>query len=119
MAFYGFLRASEFATPSLKWQHVQRTSNAYTIFIEQSKTDPFCCGCSITIYASSTSTFPEKALQLYAEAAQRGQILSIKPPATHTYNLSSFAEHIIQYTKQYYFCHSFQSGGATTAAAAG
>ena len=67
MAFYGFLRASEFATPSLKWQHVQRTDNTYTIFIEQSKTDPFHCGHSITIYASSTSTCPVRTLQLYAE----------------------------------------------------
>ena len=60
MAFYGFLRASEFATPSLNWQHVQRTGNAYTIFIEQS--DPFRCGHSITIYASGTSTCPVRAL---------------------------------------------------------
>ena len=50
MAFYGFLRASEFATPSLTWQHVQLVGNKYTIFIEQSKTDPFCCGHTITIH---------------------------------------------------------------------
>jgi len=73
MAFYGFLRASEFATPSLEWQHVQRTDNAYTIFIEQSKTDPFRCGHSITIYASSTSTCPVKALHLYAEVVPQHQ----------------------------------------------
>ena len=64
MAFYGFLRATELATPSLKWQHVQRTGNAYIIFIEQSKTYPFRCGHSITIYASGTSTCPVRALRL-------------------------------------------------------
>jgi len=63
MAFYRFLRASEFATQSLKWQHVQRTGTTYTIFIEQSKTDPFRCGHSITIYASGTLV---KALQIYS-----------------------------------------------------
>ena len=73
MAFYRFLRASEFATLSLKWQHVQKTGNAYTIFIEQSKTDPFRCGHSITIYASGTSTCPVRALQLYAEAVPQHQ----------------------------------------------
>ena len=73
MAFYRFLRASEFATPSLKWQHVQRTSNTYTIFIEQSKTDPFRCDYSITIYASGTLTCPVRALQLYAEAVPQHQ----------------------------------------------
>jgi len=71
MAFYRLLRASEFATPFLKWQHVQRTGNAYTIFIEQSI--PFHCGHSIIIYASGTSTCPVKALQLYAEAVPEHQ----------------------------------------------
>jgi len=73
MAFYGFLRASKFVTPSLKWQHVQRTGNAYTIFNEQPKTDPFRCGYLITIYASSILTCPVKALQLYAEAVPQHQ----------------------------------------------
>ena len=55
MAFYRFLRASEFATPSLTWQHVQLVGNKYTIFTEQSKTDPFRCGHATTIHASGTS----------------------------------------------------------------
>jgi len=78
----------------------------YTIFIEQSKTDPFRCGHSITIYASGTSTCPVKALQLLymlkqspnikaMHHLQRWQILSIIPPATHTYNTSSSPEQII------------------------
>ena len=68
MAFYGFLRASKFATPSLTWQHVQLVGNKYTIFIEQSKTDLFRCGHTITIHDSGTSTCPVRALQLYVEA---------------------------------------------------
>ena len=105
MAFYGFLRASEFATPSLTWQHVQLVSNKYTIFIEQSKTDPFRCGHTITIHASGTST----ALQLYVEAVLRQQ-------------LTNAICHLLQdtsYSQQNYSSHGFRSGAATTAAAAG
>ena len=128
MAFYGFLRASEFATPSLKWQHVQRTGNAYTIFIEQSKTDPFRCGHSITIYASGTSTCPVRALRLYAEAVpqHQGNAPIFKGGRFSPLNrqqLTHTIRHLLQSTsyinKQYYSSHSFQSGAANTAAAAG
>ena len=37
LAFYGFLRASEFATPNLTWQHIQLAGDRYTVLIEQSK----------------------------------------------------------------------------------
>ena len=73
MAYYGFLRASGFATPSLTWQHVQLVGNKYTIFVEQSKTDPFRCGHTITIHASGASTYPVRALQLYVEAVLQPQ----------------------------------------------
>jgi len=127
MAFYGFLRASEFATSSLKWQHVQRTGNAYTIFIEQSKTDLFHCGHSITIHASGTSTCPVKALQLYSEAVpqHQGNAPIFKggrfSPLNHQ-QLTHTTRHLLQstsYNKQHYSSHSFRSGAATTAAAAG
>ena len=71
--FYGFLRASKFATPSLTWQHVQLVGNKYTVFIKQSKTDPFCCGHTITIHASGTSTCSVRALQIYVEAVLQPQ----------------------------------------------
>ena len=41
LVFYGFLRASEFATAVLTWQHIHLESDRYTVFVEQSKTDPF------------------------------------------------------------------------------
>ena len=120
MAFYGFLRASEFATPSLKWQHVQRTGNAYTIFIEQFKTDPFRCGHSITIYASGTSICPVRALQLYAEAVpqHQGNVPIFKggrfspfnhQQLTHTIR---YVQQSTSYNKQYYSSHSLRSGAA-------
>ena len=58
LAFYGFLRVSEFANPTLIWQHIHLASNRYTVFIEQSKTDSFCCGHTIIIHETSTSTCP-------------------------------------------------------------
>ena len=124
MTFYGFLRASEFATPSLKWQHVQRTGNVYTIFIEQSKTDPFHCGHSIT---SSTSTCPVRALRLYAEAVPQHQgnapiFKGSRFSPLNRQQLTHTIRHLLQstsYNKQYYSSHSFRSGAATTAAAAG
>jgi len=127
MAFYWVLRASEFAAPSLKWQYVQRTGNAYTIFIEQSKTDPFCCGHSMSIYASGTSTCPVKALQLYAEAVpqHQGNATIFKGGRFSPLNrqqLTHTIRHLLQstsYNKQYYSSHSFQSGATTIAAAAG
>ena len=105
-------------------QHVQRTGNAYTIFIEQFKTDPFRCGHSITIYASGTSTCLVKALQLYAEAVpqHQGNAPIFKGGRFSPLNrqqLTNAICHLLQsisYNKQYYFSHS---GAATTAAAAG
>ena len=54
----GFLQASEFATSNLIWQHINLGGNRYTVFIGQSKTDPFRCGHTITIHATDTSTCP-------------------------------------------------------------
>ena len=44
LAFYGFLRASEFSTAALIWQHIYLETDRYTVSIEQSKTNPFHCG---------------------------------------------------------------------------
>ena len=70
LAFYGFLGASEFATSYLIWQHIHFGGDRYTMFIEQSKTDPFhyhhhSCDC--------TSTCLVQAFRLYAEATRTSQ----------------------------------------------
>lgn len=41
LAFYSFLKASEFATPDLSWSHIQLNNKKILVFIQQSKTDPF------------------------------------------------------------------------------
>ena len=126
MAFYGFLRASEFATTSLTWQHVQLVGNKYTVFIKQSKTDPFRCGHTITIHASGTSTCSVRALQIYVEAVLQPQDNS--PVFTggrfsplNRQHLTSTIRRLLQdtnYSKQNYSSYSFRSDAATTAAAA-
>ena len=47
LPFYGFLRASEFASSNLLWSNVELTPATVTIHLRQSKTDPFRCGQSI------------------------------------------------------------------------
>ena len=56
LAFYGFLRASEFATPDLFWSNITLNNDKIDVFIQQSKTDPFRQGHPITVYHTNTST---------------------------------------------------------------
>ena len=58
LAFYGFLRASEFTSSSLQWSDIQFSTTTITIDLRQSKTDPFRRGHTIAIQATSTSTCP-------------------------------------------------------------
>ena len=66
LAFYAFLRASEFTASSLLWSDVQSSPTTITIHLRQSKTDPFRRGHSITIQATSTSTCPVHAMNLFS-----------------------------------------------------
>ena len=97
------------------------------MFIEQSKTDPFRCGHTITIHATGTSTCPVQAFRLYAEATRPSQD---NAPVFKGGQFSPLdRQHLIttihrllqntHYSHQHYSSHSFRSGAATTAAAAG
>ena len=55
VAFYSFLRASEFATPDLTWSNNQLNNDKIFILIQQSKMDPFRQGHTITVYSTNTS----------------------------------------------------------------
>ena len=127
LAFYGFLRASEFATPNLTWRHIQLAGDRYTVLIEQSKTDPFRHGHTIAIHASGTSTCPVRALQLYVSA-----ILPLQDDSPvfkgdrfsplDRQHLTNTIRHLLLKTKYiHHQCssYSFRSGAATTAAGAG
>ena len=73
LAFYGFLRASEFATTELTWPDLHMENDHYTVLIHQSKTDPFHRGHVITIHASGTSTCPVQAMHQYASQVPESQ----------------------------------------------
>ena len=127
MAFYGFLRASEFATPNLSWANIQLNTEKIMVYLEHSKTDPFRKGHTITIYATDTSTCPVRAITQYAAEVTPSHRLGPLfnggrfSPLKHQ-QLTSALRHLLQnteYNQQQYASHSFRIGAATTAAAAG
>ena len=62
LAFYGFLRASEYL--NLQWLDISCNSRI-TINLRQSKTDPFRNGHQIHVYLANTSICPVRGLLLY------------------------------------------------------
>ena len=96
------------------------------MLLEQSKTDPFHCGHTITTYATGTSTCPLRALKLYTEASTPSQANSPVFKGGRFFpldrqHLAITVHHLLQntqYNQQHYTSHSFRSGAATTAAAA-
>ena len=123
LVFYSFLQASEFATSNITWRHA---GDRYTVFIEQSKTDPFHCG-HTTIRAIGTSICPVRALRLYAEAIAPSQddALGFKGgrfSPLDRQHVTTTIHCLLQntrYNHQHYISHSFRSGATTTAAAPG
>ena len=113
--------------PSFTWQHIHLSDDRYTILIEQSKTDPFRRGHIVNVHATGTSTCPVRAFRLYAEATTplyddepvfKGGKFS-PPDRQHLTSSIRYLLKNTQYSHQHYSSHSFRSGAATTAAAAG
>ena len=65
LAFYGFLRVSGFTSSNLQWSNIHLSPATVTIYLPQSKTDPFRQGHGITIQATSTSTCPVRAINSF------------------------------------------------------
>ena len=124
MAFYAFLRASEFTALSLLWSDVQSSPTIITIYLKQSKTDPFRRGQSITLQATSTSTCPVHAMNLFIDlTTNRTGLLycggRFNPQSRK--QLARALRMLLQltgYDQNSYASHSFRIGAATTAAAA-
>ena len=89
LAFYGFMRVNEFASPSslnsfsppvLHWSDVEFLSSSILLTPRQSKIDPLQKGKCVTITATNTSIFPLFALHCYANlillANQSGPLFS-------------------------------------------
>ena len=135
LAFYAFLRSSEFVAPSphyfdasctLLLSDVQLHSHQLLLTIRSSKTDPFRQGSTLTVGATSTSTCPVTALRKYLILAPR---LPHKPLfqfhngsyLTRTALTTLLRRLLTQVgvNHLHYASHSFRIGAATTAAAAG
>ena len=126
LAFYGFLRASEFASSSLQWSDVQFSATIVAIDLRQSKTDPSIQGHTITIQATSTSTCQyELSINCFAELStlRSGSVhyRGCFTPLSHDYLTDVLRCLLPQagYLQCMYSSHSFRIGTATTAAAAG
>lgn len=74
MAFYGFLRSSEFTCQttdtfnpdqSLLRRDICRQDPVVTVEIKASKTDPFRHGMSVTLAETGTSTCPVRAITMF------------------------------------------------------
>jgi len=139
LAFFAFLCASEFSCNGPFNPEVHLTSQDVTfhpdmqcpslmwVRIKQSKTNPFCQGCTLTI-AKSTSP-------ICSVMAMKDYILQAQPPAscplftfsqsgswlTHS-SLTKELRFILQqcgFLSNNFYFHSFRIGAATSAAAAG
>ena len=139
LAFFGFLRASEFTCNSSSFDPTVHlclrdvtfipnieSPNHMLVSIKKSKTDPFRQGCTLTIARSLTS--------ICSVMAMRDYLLQCKPAATGPLFIFTNCKWLSRtsLTKELrsalqgcglpadqYFTHSFQIGAATTAAAAG
>jgi len=127
LAFYGFLRASEFATNDLTWSDLQLDTNHYSLLIQQSKTDPFCRVHILTIHESKASTCPVKAMRQFVNQVPGYQrhgplFFGGRFMPLNWYKLTVALCTLLQptsYNEQHFTGHSFRIGAATTAAAAG
>ena len=95
------------------------------IHLQQSKTNPFRQGHSMTLKATLTSTCPVRAINQFAEVTtlQSGPLYygGYFTPLSRD-QLTSVLRHLLQqagYQQDSYSSHSFKIGTATTAAAAG
>ena len=141
LAFFGFLRASEFTCNSSSFDptvhlclrdvtfvpNIESPSHML-VFIKQSKTDPFRKGCTLTIARSTT--------YICSVMAMRDYLLQCKPAATSPLftfpniygkwlsraSLTKELRSALQgcgLPADHCFTHSFRIGAATTAATAG
>lgn len=135
LAFYGFLRASEFTAPSPSWysstEHltvgdVSCSTNSVRIVLRHSKTNQFGKVEPITVGSNGTSTCPLRAMVKYlARRAQfphgplfilsSGRYMTRKDVSNTTKTLLRRAG----FNPSGFSSHSYRIGAATTAAAVG
>lgn len=139
LAFFGFLRCSEFTcnSPFDPTYHLSRKDinfhpgisapQYFEVLIKRSKTDPFRNGCRLTIGQSNNELCPVRAMKNYMlqsstniEERPLFQFESNAPLTRST--LTSRLRNLLQqqgFDKDCYATHSFRIGAATTAGSAG
>ena len=120
LAFYGFLRASEFT--GLQWTDISFTTQDISVTIGQSKTYPFRKGHTLHITSTGTSICPVKVLRKYVamtpRESQYGPLFSAGQffPLIRT-QLSSISKCLLRDASYYpdlYCTHRFRIGAAKT-----
>ena len=102
---------------------MQSSPTTITIHLRQSKTDPFRCGQSIVLQATSTSTCPVCAMNLFTDliTTRTGLLYCggrFNPLSRE--QLTRALHMLLQLADQHsYASHSFRMDAATTVAAAG
>ena len=135
LAFYGFLRASEYTAPSTRCfnpgvhllvKDITITSDSIKLLLKRSKTDKFGKSATVLIGSTSTSTCPVKAMQKFLSIRQReppGPLFVLQSGKNVTRRLvSEMTQSLLRSAGldwQCYSSHSYRIGAATTAASAG
>lgn len=130
LAFFGFLRCSEFTSGALRSDVVVSTLPRphLTLTLRASKTDPFRRGCTVAIGSSPGVCCAVSAMASYLRAtsyrspsAPLFQLVSGAPLLRPVF--SSFIQRALttagNVNARFYMSHSFRIGAATSAAAAG
>ena len=128
LAFYGFLRSSEFTAPSAtQFNPLVHLSNSdvsfnsggcLTLHLKSSKTDPYRQGCTLLIALSHRSVCAIQALKKYLSTLYVFQSGNYLTRAKVTSILRTIFRRLRMPT-ELYSSHSFRIGAATTAAEAG
>ena len=136
LAFFGFLRSSEFTSPSpthfnplvhLACSDISFTSDGSLVLqLKASKTDPFRMGCSITLAPSGRSACAFRAMHHYLAHWPPGNSTPLYIFSTGQFLTRDKVTAILHLQLQHlgfatesYASHSFRIGAATTAAEAG
>ena len=129
-SFFGFLRASEFISPTINTFEAQTTllltdihiaRSQIHIRINTSKTDPFCQGCTIKIAITGNDICPVTALKHFISLypTNQGPLFTYKDGTYLTHRcLNAILKVAIASSAQPTSSHSFRIGAATTVAAA-
>ncbi|CAC5380327.1 unnamed protein product [Mytilus coruscus] len=133
-AYFGFLRCGEFTVLhsfdsecNVSIEDIRFLKDKVTFHLKASKTDPFCEGVDIHLFASGASVCPVLSLERYMEFRNRKFkdsktqdaffVMENRKALTRNYFISSLKKilAVLGYNSDLYNGHSFRIGASTTA----